>query len=96
MGGVGGYIILSGRERFGDSGGSNRQWYSGFYQAKGKDLAKGTGKDFANAYCERFGPPPGKSGGKGKGKTEIGWEQLSPEVLPKASQGSSVRANPCD
>jgi hypothetical protein len=90
MGGVGGYIILSGRERFGDSGGSNRQWYRGYYVAKGK------GKAFADAYCERFGPPPGKSGGKGKGKTEIGWEQLSPEVLPRAGQGSSDRANPCD
>jgi hypothetical protein len=68
MGVVGGCIILLGKERFGDSGGSNREWYRGYYVAKGK------GKNAADAFCARFGPPPGR--GAGKGKTDIGWDQL--------------------
>jgi hypothetical protein len=66
MGGVGGFIILLGKKRFGDSGGSNRQWYAGYYKAKGVDKGKGLGKEAQEAYIRQHGPPPNK------GNKEIG------------------------
>ena len=45
-----------GKPRFGNSGGSNREYYRGYYSAKG------TGKAALAAYVEQFGPPPSKGG----------------------------------
>jgi hypothetical protein len=46
--------INGGRQRFGSSGGTHREWYKGYYQAKGK------GKAAVQAYVEWMGEPPSK------------------------------------
>jgi hypothetical protein len=46
--------INGGRQRFGSSGGTHREYYKGFYKAKGQ------GKEAVAAYVEWMGPPPSK------------------------------------
>ena len=45
-----------GRQRWGSSGGSNREYYRGYY------LAKGRGRDALEAYMDIYGPPPTQGG----------------------------------
>jgi hypothetical protein len=52
-----------GTVRWGNSGGEHRQWYSGYYRAKGK------GKEAVKRYLERFGEPPSKKAGKSGGSS---------------------------
>jgi hypothetical protein len=46
--------IHGGRQRFGSSGGTHREYYQGFYRAKGQ------GKGALAAYIEWMGPPPSR------------------------------------
>ena len=41
-----------GRQRYGDRGGQNNWWYSGYYNAKSK------GKGYVRAFLATYGPPP--------------------------------------
>ena len=49
--------VNGGRERWGDPGGSNRDYYAAYYRAKGKG-----GKAATRAFVEVFGRPPSQGG----------------------------------
>lgn len=54
--------VAGGRQRFGDSGGANREYYQAFYSAKGKGRTATERAAIVQRFIEANGPPPGRGG----------------------------------